>query len=254
MANDAVDEDEQKLLGRALRNLRREKGLSQPEAASRFGVNGVSPQAWSQYESGKRPAIFRPEVQKNLVAALDATVDDLERHRRSGAGGATAEPRSAQILQFRPQEVLGGLMIRDRVQAGSFLAADDLSQEEPRPYPHARDARYPHVDQWLSTVVGDSVNNLGIFDGDLIHCVSAVDIGYRPKTGDIVEVERLRFGGQMRELTVKQVELTPKGVILWPRSSNPRFTEPLQLSEDLPDGETHEVRIRGLVVGSVRRY
>ncbi len=256
MAKHDVEDDTAKLLGRALLLLRKEKGLTQPQAGEAFGpAPGISAQAWSQYEAGSRPGIHRPEVQRKLVAALGASVDDLQRHLYSLDGsGQDAIPATAKILQFRPQEVLGGLMIRDRVQAGAFLAADDLSQEEPRPYPHARDGRYPHADQWLSTVVGDSVNLLGIFDGDLVHCVSAVDIGYRPRTGDIVEVERLRFGGQMRELTIKQVEVTPEGPLLWPRSSNDRWREPVRLTENVAEGEQFEVRIRGLVVGSVRRY
>ncbi|WP_082564485.1 LexA family transcriptional regulator [Caulobacter sp. Root1472] len=256
MAKQPVEDNPAKLLGRALMLLRKEKGLTQPQAGEAFGAApGISAQAWSQYEAGSRPGIHRPEVQRKLVAALGATLEDLQRHLYGlDRSGQDAPPASAKILQFRPQEVLGGLMIRDRVQAGAFLAADDLSQEEPRPYPHPRDGRYPHADQWLSTVVGDSVNLLGIFDGDLVHCVSAVDIGYRPRTGDIVEVERLRFGGQMRELTIKQVEVTPDGPLLWPRSSNDRWRDPVRLTESLDEGEQFEVRIRGLVVGSVRRY
>jgi hypothetical protein len=87
----------------------------------------------------------------------------------------------------------------------------------------ARDPRFPHARQWLSEVRGDSVNLLNIVEGDLVHCVDAIEIGYYPRTGDVVEVERLRFGGQERELTLKQVEVTEAGVLLWPRSTNPRF-------------------------------
>lgn len=248
------DEEEARLWGRALSVLRHGKGLSQAQAADAFGIDGISPQGWGLYESGKRPGIFRPEVQSKLAAALGLTVEDLVEARRALDGAPKEHRQSAEIREFKPRAIVGELFIRDRVQAGSFLAADDLSQVGPKAYPAARDARYPGADQWLSQVVGDSVNLLGIVEGDLVHCVSAVDIGYTPRTGDIVEVERLRFSGRMRELTIKQVEVTAHGVELWPRSTNEQFSSPVILTDGLTDGEEVEVRIRGLVVGSLRRY
>ena len=253
MTTNRGDDPEAKLWGKALTALRHSAGMSQAQAADTFGEGGISAQGWGYYEAGKRPGIFRPEVQRKLAAALGKTHEDLVDARRAVA--PSDRPRaSAEIREFRPRATVGELIIRDRVQAGAFLVADDLSQVEPKPYPAVRDARYPAADQWLSQVVGDSVNLLGIVDGDLVHCVSAVDIGYMPRTGDVVEVERLRFGGRMRELTVKQVEVTPDGVVLWPRSTNEQFHSPVVLTDGLSDGEEAEIRIRGLVVGSLRRY
>ncbi|WP_096033606.1 helix-turn-helix domain-containing protein [Caulobacter vibrioides] len=234
--------------------LRHSKGWSQAQAADAFGEAGISAQGWGLYEGGKRRGIFRPETQRKLTAALGLTLDDLVEARRALEGQSERPRHTAEIREFRPRHQVGELVIRDRVQAGAFLVADDLSQVEPRPYPAVRDARYPAAEQWLSQVVGDSVNLLGIVDGDLVHCVSAIDIGYTPRTGDIVEVERLRFAGRMRELTVKQVEVTADGVILWPRSTNELYRTPISLTEGLEEGEDAEVRIRGLVVGSLRRY
>lgn len=61
-------------IGDALAALRREKGLSQAEAGARIGMTS---QGWSLYESGKRAGIFRPDVQRRLTSALDATPEDL---------------------------------------------------------------------------------------------------------------------------------------------------------------------------------
>ena len=254
MTTDRDDDQEARLWGRALSVLRHGKGLSQAQAAEAFGEGGISAQGWGLYESGKRPGIFRPEVQRKLAKALGVTPADLLEARRALDGPAAERRPMAEIREFRPKAAAGDLIIRDRVQAGAFLVADDLSQLEPRPYPALRDSRYPAAEQWLSQVVGDSVNLLGIIEGDLVHCVSAIDIGYTPRTGDIVEVERLRFGGRMRELTVKQVEVTTEGVVLWPRSTNEQFSAPVVLTDGLADGEEAEVRIRGLIVGSIRRY
>lgn len=252
MTTERGDDDEARLLGRALGVLRHSKGWSQAQAAEAFGEAGITAQGWGLYESGKRPGIFRPEVQRKLTAALGMTRDDLLDARR-GLDAPGGKPRvSAEIREFRPRPPIGELIIRDRVQVGSFT--DDLARPEPRPYPALRDPRYPTADQWLSQVGGDSMDLVGIMDGDLIHCVAAADVGYQPRTGDIVEVERLRFGGRMRELSVWQVEVTMDGVLLWPRSSNDLYRSPVVLTDSSSDTEEAEVRVRGLVVGSLRRY
>ena len=57
-------------LGEALAALRREAGLSQAEAGQRAGMTS---QGWGLYEAGKRPGLFRPDVQRRLTAALGAS-------------------------------------------------------------------------------------------------------------------------------------------------------------------------------------
>lgn len=61
-------------LGEALAALRRRRGLSQAQAGARMGVTS---QAWGLYEAGRRPGVFRPDVQRRLTAALDLTPEDL---------------------------------------------------------------------------------------------------------------------------------------------------------------------------------
>ncbi|MEG1452948.1 helix-turn-helix domain-containing protein [Brevundimonas sp.] len=61
-------------IGEALGRLRRERGLSQAEAGARIGMTS---QGWSLYEAGRRAGLFRPDMQKRLTAALDATPEDL---------------------------------------------------------------------------------------------------------------------------------------------------------------------------------
>jgi transcriptional regulator with XRE-family HTH domain len=61
-------------LGEALATLRRERGLSQAEAGARLDMTS---QGWGLYESGKRPGLFRPDVQRRLTAVLDASPEDL---------------------------------------------------------------------------------------------------------------------------------------------------------------------------------
>lgn len=61
-------------LGEGLAALRHAAGLSQAEAGARIGMTS---QGWGLYESGKRPGLFRPDVQRRLTGALDATPEDL---------------------------------------------------------------------------------------------------------------------------------------------------------------------------------
>lgn len=253
MANDDDDLVETRLLAEAVALVRARVGLSQEKAGEAFGDGGISPQGWGLYEAGKRPGIMRPSVQAKLATALGVTVDDLleERDRLK----ADQDPsRTVRIRRQATAPEFAMLPIREPVQAGAWLAVDDLSQVEPITYPAARDSRYPVADQWLAPVLGDSVNQLGIFEGDLVHLVDVIDIGYAARTNDIVQVERFRFGGGMRELTLKQVEVTPDGILLWPRSSNPRWREPIELRDGVGDGEEIEVRVRALVIAAIRRF
>lgn len=68
-----IDNDARRL-GEALARLRRERGLSQAEAGLRAGMTS---QGWGLYEAGKRSGLFRPDVQRRLTAAIEATVEDL---------------------------------------------------------------------------------------------------------------------------------------------------------------------------------
>lgn len=67
-------DDDARRLGDALAALRREAGLSQAEAGRRAGMTS---QGWGLYEAGKRPGLFRPDVQRRLTNALGATVEAL---------------------------------------------------------------------------------------------------------------------------------------------------------------------------------
>lgn len=77
MSGSSDDISQARALGEALAALRRERGLSQAEAGQRIGMTS---QGWGVYEAGKRPGLFRPDVQRRLTAALDATPEDLALH------------------------------------------------------------------------------------------------------------------------------------------------------------------------------
>lgn len=238
--------------GLALKRLRKRADMTQEAAAAKVGQAGVETNTWRRYEWGHRDLSLAKWVE--LAEIVGANEELLLAEKRAVLEGhGPVSPPLLKIGVMYPPLGSEGLIIRDRVRAGAWLHADDVDQDEPRRYPAALDPRFPKAEQWLSEVNGDSVNELGIIEGDLVHCVSVADIGYYPKTGDLVEVERWRFEGRERELTLKQVEVTPTATLLRGRSTNPRWNEPLSLNENLSDDEDFEVRVRGLVIHMIRR-
>ena len=77
-------------LGEALAALRRDRALSQAEAGRRAGMTS---QGWGLYETGKRSGLYRPDVQKRLTAALDATPQDLLQRQGLVVTGMASEGR-----------------------------------------------------------------------------------------------------------------------------------------------------------------
>ncbi len=258
MARESVDAPEAKLLGRALGVLRKRAELSQETAGDRYGISG---EGWRKYEAGMAKAIFSPDTQTRLTNALGFVRQDLldERARLNGEdlpGVPRIGPAERQSwVQARGPITNEPLGILDTIQAGVWVEMDDVGQVAPPPSNVLPDPRYPRARQYISVVRGDSMNALGIVEGDWVHWVDAADIGYVPKSGDIVRAERLRFGGHEREATLKQVEVTgPDAALLWPRSTNPRFKSPLELTAGTSEGEDIVVQVTGLILSTIRRF
>jgi len=94
-------------LGEALAALRHEAGLSQAEAGGRVGMTS---QGWGLYESGKRPGLFRPDVQRRMTTAIGCTPEDMA--LKLGAPAAAA-----------PEPKASGVETRGRAYAGPAAAA-----------------------------------------------------------------------------------------------------------------------------------
>lgn len=122
MARFTSDDDagaEGRALGEALAALRRERGLSQAEAGARIGMTS---QGWGLYEAGKRPGLFRPDVQRRLTGALDATPENLV--LLVGAAPAPPPKPVADGLQARGRAFEAAPVVeRRRLQ----LSTDDLA-------------------------------------------------------------------------------------------------------------------------------
>jgi transcriptional regulator with XRE-family HTH domain len=238
------DEAELQLWAETIRIVRSKRDLSQEVAGARFGISG---QGWRKYEAGVAPGIFRPGTQRRIAFALGVPADYLRSVKEDIAQGlAGARGHTSPSKDSNPQY----LEISERVQAGAWISADEAIRRQSTIAP---DPRYNQASQWLAEAVGDSAQDLRIFDGDLVHLVDAEAIRYNPISGDVVEVERTRFDSSERELSIRQVEVTPTAIILWARSPNPRWKDPIVVTSEDASSSTAP-RIRALVAGVTRRY
>lgn len=205
-----------------------------------------------------------PRAVSRAIGANDHLVRDILSGKSRNARTDTMV-RIAEHLAVPVSELMSGFEIPDPavserlselpmvgpVQAGAWLALDDTDQDEPPMWPAAHDRRYPQARQWLREVQGDSMNARNIFPGDLAHIVELVGSGVNLNTGMIVEVTRTRSGG-LREITLKEVEVTERGLTLWPRSTNPRWKDPVRLDDG--SGGDIEVEVTGLLLAKITRF
>lgn len=147
-----------------------------------------------------------------------------------------------------PAEIdVTGLPVLGIIQAGHWLETTFLEPEgEPEMLPVARDARFPHARQYALRVLGDSMD-LDYPDGSYVTCVDFAETGLSITHGMVVHVERLRSGGQLCEITLKQVVVKNGAFTLCPRSSNP-LHQPIAFS-----GTDSDIIIRGVVTGGWRQ-
>ncbi|MDY6922781.1 MAG: helix-turn-helix domain-containing protein [Pseudomonadota bacterium] len=206
-----------------------------------------------------------PRAVSRAVSDNDTLVRDIlsgkSRNPRSDTMAKIADHLGVPVSELVPSGDTGSPEILERfaelpllgpVQAGAWLVIDDMSQEEPQTYPAAYDRRYPQARQWLREVQGDSMNARNIFAGNLAHIVELVGSGVNLNTGMVVEVTRSRDGGALREITLKEVEVTDSGaMLLWPRSTNPRWKDPIRLDDVAGD---IEVEITGLLLATITRF
>lgn len=143
-------------LGEALAALRRERGLSQAEAGERVGMTS---QGWGLYEAGRRPGLFRPDVQRRLTAAVDATPEELA-FKLSPAPDAVEGP--VQGVESRSRTFSGAVAGLRRLQ----LSNDDLSpwaasgvvlEYEP--------GRWPRRDQGCVIEMADGELRVRLYEG-----------------------------------------------------------------------------------------
>lgn len=175
----------------------------------------------------------RAEIAQKLgFKSPNAAEEHLKALARKGAIEMTpGASRGIRIPGFEPNSEEDGLPIIGRVAAGAPILAQQHIEESCRINPAFF---HPRAD-YLLRVRGESMKDIGIFDGDLL----AVHSTREARNGQIV-VARIND-----EVTVKRFQREGKKVLLI--AENPDFA-PIEVNLDEQD-----LVIEGLSVGVIRR-
>lgn len=198
---------------------------------------GLTVEQWAAKSGVHKSTIFRAMKPDYEFMTSSRTLNKL-------ASALNREPPTLGNVKLAPRF----LPVRYRVQAGLWYEVDAEEPPEQVTFPVLPDPRFAEFPQWLEKVVGDSVD-LKIPAGQYAHVVDAIELGYAPRDGDWVVVERRRDQGGVRERTIKQVEVVGRVTRLQPRSRNPKWSEPVDLRNGSRPGDA-EVQIVGLVIGA----
>ena len=142
-------------LGEALAALRREANLSQAEAGARAGMTS---QGWGLYESGKRPGLFRPDVQRRLTTAIGASPEALALKR---GAPLVLTPEAASGLESRGRPFAGPVAGTRRLQLSNdalapWAASGVVLEYEP--------GRWPRRDQGCVIEMADGELRVRLYD------------------------------------------------------------------------------------------
>lgn len=167
---------------------------------------------------------------------------------------------------------LSAIFVRGAVQAGAWREAIEWQPEDWYSVTVPADPRIPPTVQRHGLEVRGSSMDRMYPEGTIVIVVRYQDLGRSPQPGDKVVVLRRAATGEF-EATLKEYQVDKQGRhLLWPRSSDPEFQQPIILSgEALPlangeepipptvfaepqqhDAGEQDLVISGLVVGSYR--
>lgn len=139
------------------------------------------------------------------------------------------------------------LTVRGVVAAGMWQAAELLQDEPLGTAPMVEDPRYNGLPQWAELLRGPSMNRTYL-DGEYLHVIDWPALGYSPRVGLDVIVERRSAQDGKVERTCKRIASVNGALALVGDSTVDVWNQPLPLE----DGEDGLVQILGLVVGSYR--
>lgn len=215
--------------------IRKAKGISQAELAERIGLHVTNLNKIEQgNQQPKSPNRYQKIADELGVELAELFVVD-------------GEPTTSEQLDVMPK----GLPFAGVAQAGVFMAVDLYNDDRNQVVAVSPDPRYRKARQYAWRVEGDSMNKAGLQPGMFVVGIDFVDFvdRYRAiENGDIVVIERLRFDGQERELTVKRYWEDLEGVHFLPDSTNPRH-QPIVIPKDAePIGE--QIRILAYVANA----
>ena len=134
-------------------------------------------------------------------------------------------PRGTDFLARIDKDQFEDVPVVGAVQAGYWLAADEVMDEPIGVLPTVKDPSFPHLPRFAYKVVGDSFDR-HVRDGGYAICVRWADTGLELRNGLAVIAQQSRDG--FLQQTLKEVQGAAGNWRLVPRSTNPKH-QPLEL-------------------------
>jgi SOS-response transcriptional repressor LexA len=220
----------------------------QTRVKERMGALGLNP-----FETAKRANLGASYVRDILrgktrmpnaenIAKLAAVLETTADYLMDRSSDSTLRVVAAKVE---------GVPVLGRVAANTWYTADDdvidVDTDDIERIPSI--SGYPVEWQFGMIVDGNCLNKVAN-DGDRLVCLDLIKSGTPIMEGDLIIVERSKFGGQMRQRTAKRVKKTKAGYELWPESTDPAHQEPILLNE-AADGE--DIRVWAKVLWVLRK-
>jgi SOS-response transcriptional repressor LexA len=225
------------------------------------GALEVDP-AWLAFNAGEEPSEEPNWISKGLEqpgkspVALAKLLFKAPAYVKALAAGKAPSPKEIEIvsqyLGVEPPKAeepstsetndnhlpgMVSLKIIGEVAAGVWLdtEADEFVEEE---IELPEDPRFPSDKQFVLRVRGTSINKKAPH-GALVRCLNLFAAPREPTEGDWVVARRQR--GRTYETTVKELRSGPKGMELWPSSTDPKWQESVPLVDG--DGSHEETSV-----------
>ncbi|KLK91394.1 hypothetical protein AA309_20035 [Microvirga vignae] len=235
-----------KTRGERLAWARTQAGYSSKSAAAR--ALGIPVSTYNSHERAEQPGgrDFSPDEAETYARAFRVAHGWLITGKGGPKTGGDEVPP-----QLKPADLaLGEYVVAGKVAAGSFREVDEIFDDEPQRITGPADMKYPNARQMAFEIEGDSMNKARppMLEGGFVLCVDFEDLENQVplRDGMKVVVERTKFGGQMREWSVKEIELYEDRIEFHPRSDNPKH-KPIVVPRDFQPDDGNEVRILALV-------
>lgn len=201
---------------------------------------GVTQQAIQKMEDGE---VLRPRYMDELAEILKVNKIWL----KTGKGDML--PPSFVDNQYLQ---LSGINVIGEVEAGIWREAVQWDESEIFQIPYGVNEKY-HNKAYGLRIRGDSMN-LAYPEDTIVIVVSIYDYDGEIATGKRVIVERCLKNG-VCEATAKELEIINGHAKLWPRSTNQKYQDPIDISwpyETPQEIGLETVIIKGVIIGSYR--
>jgi transcriptional regulator with XRE-family HTH domain len=192
-----------------------------------------------------------------LIGVDQSTVSKWENNAQTPEGEALlalAKLAKKTVEEFLGDTELKPMRVEDvlvigKVQAGEWMEVWEYPPEDQFEISVPPSRKYRGYKRFGLEVVGPSMN-LVYAEGTFILCARLDDLGRSPVDGERVIVERMRADGRV-EVTVKEWQTDPKTgtVWLWPRSSDPEYTQPYRLPKPEDGNGIEAIRVTAIVTG-----